>query len=253
MDFIAIGVDCATDEARTGLAFGVVPADGRLELRRATLGTAGESAAATVAGWIAGAERYVIGFDAPLGWPSALASALAQHRAGEYIAEPADRLFRRDTDRFVHQELGKQPLAVGADRIAHTARAALGLLAEIRATAGKEVPLAWSPGKASGAIEVYPAATLASRGIASRGYKGEGSERRKARAAILERLRAEIATELRDELLIDNDHLLDAVLCALAAADFARGEALAPEPEQREIAEREGWIWFRGRGQRRLL
>jgi hypothetical protein len=40
-------------------------------------------------------------------------------------------------------------------------------------------------------------------------------------------------------------------VCALAAADFARGHALAPT--DRERAEREGWIWFRGSGQRALF
>jgi hypothetical protein len=41
------------------------------------------------------------------------------------------------------------------------------------------------------------------------------------------------------------------VLCALAAADFARGEAIAPADTQ--AAQKEGWIWFRGTGQRELF
>ena len=251
MAFIVVGVDCATQEERTGLAYGVVDDGGQLELKRVTLGTAGESAAATVAGWIDGADRYVVAFDAPLGWPAALGDALVEHRAGEALDVEAERMFRRDTDRFVHRELGRMPPEVGADRIARTARAALELLARIRSATDKPLPLAWSPGKSSGAIEVHPSATLRSRGISHSGYKGDRSAGRKARAAIFERLRPELRAEIRVELLTENDDLLDAVVSAVAAADFARGEAI--EPRDRERAAREGWIWFRGRGQRSLF
>jgi predicted RNase H-like nuclease len=253
MAFTVVGVDCATQEARTGLAYGVIDGEGRLELKRAALGTDGESAAHTVASWIAGTEQYVVALDAPLGWPAALADALPQHRAGEPIAAEPERLFRRETDRFVHKELRKPPLEVGADRIARTARAALELLQRIREAAREPLPLAWLPGTASGAIEVYPAATLLSRGISPRGYKGDSAAGRKAREVVLARLLPELRL-MRDHdrnQIIDNDHMLDAVVCAVAAADFARGLALAPE--DRALAEREGWIWFRGRGQGTLF
>jgi hypothetical protein len=111
--------------------------------------------------------------------------------------------------------------------------------------------LAWSAGASSGAIEVFPAATLISRGIPVGGYKGDSSAGRKARRRILDRLRSELNSAISRELLVENDHLLDAALCVIAAADFARGEALAPP--DRATAEREGWIWFRGRGQRSLF
>src|SRR4051812_27845346 len=109
MAFTVIGVDCATQEARTGLAYGVVDDSGQLELKRVTLGTAGESAAATVAGWIEGAEKHVVAFDAPLGWPSALGDALVRHRAGETLDADAEHVFRRETDRFVYREIGRLP------------------------------------------------------------------------------------------------------------------------------------------------
>lgn len=251
MAWIVVGVDCATEEERIGLAYGVVDDAGELRLRRATLGTAGESAAATVAGWIEGASKYVVALDAPLGWPSALASALGQHRAGEAIHEEPERLFRRDTDRFVQRELGKLPLAVGADRIARTARAALDLLAQIRARSQQALPLAWAPGRDCGVIEVYPAATLLSRGIAGTGYKVATAAGRKTRAAILDRLQPELHTDINRTLLLENDDLLDAMICAVGAADFARGQALGPEDHER--AAREGWIWLRGLGQATLF
>ena len=249
--WVVVGVDCATQEERTGLAYGELDARGELELKRVTLGTAGESAAATVAGWIDGAQRYVVALDAPLGWPQALADALSDHRAGELIDTEAERLFRRDTDRFVQAQLGKLPLEVGADRIARTARAALALLQEIRSATRTPLPLAWEPGCASGAIEVYPAATLLSRGISPAGYKGDSAAGRKTRAAIFERLRPELRTSISGELVAEDDNLLDALVGAVAAADFARGVALPP-PE-RARAEREGWIWFRGHGQQSLF
>jgi hypothetical protein len=38
-----------------------------------------------------------------------------------------------------------------------------------------------------------------------------------------------------------SDHLLDAALCCLAAADFLRGDVISPD--DLSLAEREGWIW----------
>jgi predicted RNase H-like nuclease len=251
MSWIVVGVDCATQEARTGLAYGHVDDQGQLELKRVTLGTAGESAAATVAGWIASTPHHIVALSAPLGWPLALGSALIAHRAGDALDAPPDQLFRRDTDRFMHAELGKLPPDVGADRIARTARAALDLLQRIRGAARDPLPLAWEPGTSSGVIEVHPAATLLSRGISASGYKVETAAARKARSAILARLMPELHTAIRTELLTEDDDLLDALVCAVAAADFARGHALPP-PE-RARAEREGWIWFRGRGQQKLF
>jgi hypothetical protein len=251
MSFTVVGVDCATQESRTGLAYGVVDERGALELRRVTLGTAGESAPATVAGWIAGASRYVVALDAPLGWPIALREGLGGHRAGQPVAVQVERMFRRETDRFVQSELGKHPPEVGADRVARTAHAALALLAQIGQAVGAPLPLAWMPGDSSGAIEVYPAATLLSRGISPTGYRGDTSSGRKARAAIFTRLQSELRTDVSRDLLVEDDDLLDAVLCVVAAADFARGEALLPQ--DRSTAETEGWIWFRGHGQRSLF
>jgi predicted nuclease with RNAse H fold len=193
----------------------------------------------------------VVALDAPLGWPQALSTSLVEHRAVQPIETEPDAMFRRYTDRFVHAELGKLPLEVGADRIARTARAALRLLEDVRMLATVPLPLAWMPGSSSGAIEVFPAATLRSRGVIASGYKGDAASARKARATILERMSGFMQSALSPELLVEDDDLLDAALCAVAAADFARGDAVPPE--DRALAEREGWIWFRGLGQRTLF
>jgi hypothetical protein len=68
---------------------------------------------------------------------------------------------------------------------------------------------------------------------------------------MFERLSEHLVTSTTRELVMENDDLLDAMVCVLAGADFARGEALPPE--DLEQARREGWIWFRGRGQRTLF
>ena len=251
-EWTIVGVDCATQEERIGLSRGLLSTDGELTVVRVTLGTAGESAAATVAGWIrAAGERHVLAMDAPLGWPAPLGAALVEHHAGEPLAPEADQLFRRETDRFVHNELGKVPLEVGADRIARTARAALELLAEVRELSGQPLPMAWEPGADSGVLEVYPAATLISRGIKIGGYKAKTAAGHEARAAVFERLQEAVVTSIKRELVMENGDLLDALVCVLAGADFARGDGFPPE--DRDRAEREGWIWFRGSGQRTLF
>ena len=70
-----VGVDCATQEAQLGLARAVLHESGELELERVTLGTAGESAAASINQWIA--ESLKLSLKPSLGsddQPSALAA-----------------------------------------------------------------------------------------------------------------------------------------------------------------------------------
>ena len=240
-----IGVDCATTPEKTGLARGKLGRDDRLCVSHVMLGSAGSSAAATIAGWLNDCEHFLIAMDAPLGWPAPMAEALSGHRAGQPLSGEANHFFRRTTDRFVHDKLNKTPLDVGADRIARTAKAALSLLQHVREDSQQPILLVWKqPPQESGAIEVYPAATLLSRGIPCTGYKGNKPNHRTAREEILERLQAEV--DISAELFAKipkNDDLLDAMVCVLAGADFVRGAALPPK-NIKEV-EREGWIWFR--------
>lgn len=170
-----------------------------------------------------------------------------EHWAGEVVEGEPDLLFRRGTDRFVKRMLGKQPLDVGADRIARTAHSALRLLAEVRQLTACPIPLAWSPqGKeCPSAIEVYPAATLTAHGLLASGYKRPQDVAQ--RNAILQGLRQSlhINNEIA-ESLVSNADLLDAAVCVLAAQDFLGGRALPPP--NLEEAKREGWIWAAGRG-----
>src|SRR5207253_1199225 len=137
------------------------------------------------------ADRVLLAFDAPLGWPQPLGRALAEHRAGHPLSLPAHQLFRRATDRFVKARIGKQSLDVGADRIARTAHSALKLLADVRQKTGLPIPMAWEPSYSErvAAIEVYPAATLIAHGIPDTGYKKKDKiAERKAIMGSLERV-----------------------------------------------------------------
>jgi predicted RNase H-like nuclease len=234
-----------------GLARAVLHEGGALRLERVTLGTAGESAAASISQWIAGQERFVLALDAPLGWPKPLGVALKQHVAGEPLKAAADDLFRRETDRLVHRAVGKLPPDVGADRVARTARAALDLLTAVRTLAKRPIPLAYRQGQEAGAIEVFPAATLITRGVSGVGYKSGTPRGRRARRELLDRLSKELDLTAVRDVMIEDANLFDAVVCVLAGADFARG--LCVEPEDRERARKEGFIWFRATAQRALF
>lgn len=236
-----IGIDCATDPQRVGIALARHEA-GRCAVAAVELGTSHDVLVERIGGWLlSDRSAGLLALDAPLGWPAPLGPALATHAAGQPVDEPPDRLFRTETDRFVRSRIGKRPLEVGADRIARTAHAALGLLADAREQTGAPIPLAWTPRlERFAAIEVYPAATLTAHGLRASGYKSPGDEAR--RAEILRGLgeRLEIPSDLR-ELPTSNADALDAIVCVLAASDFAKGRAAAPsDPEQ---ARREGWIW----------
>lgn len=236
-----IGVDCATDPRKVGLALAQLDGS-KARMLAAERGSDSSSVAGRIAEWMGADRRVLLALDAPLGWPLGLGDTLARHSAGEVVTTEPNRLFRRLTDRVVFAEIGKLPLDVGADRIARTAVAALDLLERLRALTGRAIPLAWGPGICDAeAIEVYPAGTLAALGVRSTGYKAPDQlERRREILGVLER-RIELVGD--GHALLENADILDAGLCVLAALDFLDGEVI--EPENPEVARREGWIWVR--------
>ena len=139
-----IGIDCATVDSKVGLALGTADSNGCI-VERAAAWTKGSKVVETVVECLDHTDRALIALDAPLGWPRPLGRGLADHRAGSSFAVTANELFRRETDRHVKKQFGKQPLDVGADRIAGTAVSALNLLGEIRRITGLPIPLAWQP------------------------------------------------------------------------------------------------------------
>jgi predicted RNase H-like nuclease len=176
---------------------------------------------AAIAAAIRKEMRALVALDAPLGWPAPLARALRHHEAGAAIASSSSDLFRRTTDAVIADRIGKRPLDVGADRIARTAHDALRRLGELRAVTGRSIPLAWVPRQVEevSAIEVYPAGTLVARGIPIAGYKDKDGSRARERIVKALRERGEIDCDdgIRNQAS-DSDHILDAVVCLVAAA-----------------------------------
>lgn len=225
-----IGIDCAVQPEKTGLV--LAETDGTLVQVHAVRTGKGAEIAALVADWLAGTTSALLALDAPLGWPAPLGAWLATHVAGGAASShAANDLFRRASDRHIHATLGKLPLEVGADRIARTAHAALALLDAVRARTGLSIPLAWTPGAVAGveAIEVYPAATR-------RAY---GADRARGALAGFEGRLQFVAPA--DEPAPDETDQRDALLCAVAAADFLAGVVMPPT--DLAVARREGWIW----------
>ena len=240
MKLLLIGIDCATEDSKVGLALAEYHG-GDVTLRDATMCSRTRSVATTVAGWLRASESpALLAIDAPLGWPASMGRALDNHRAGHRIRVPPNELFRRTTDRFIHEHLGKTPLDVGADRIARTAHSALSMLAEVSDLLRRPIPLAWSPEIAGvSAIEVYPAATLVARGWRSTGYKKRAQVAE--RHEIVVTISASVGIGEHGATLKAFPDALDATVCVLAGKDFL--EDACPCPADRSLAEREGWIW----------
>lgn len=182
------------------------------------------------------------GIDCPLGWPDAFVSFIGAHHAGPVpeTGVPADRAWRRGlawrhTDEVVRERTGLVPLSVSADRIGHTAMRCAALQATL-AGRGADVDRT-----GTGAIaEVYPAASLKIWGLPWRGYKS--AKNRAVLGEVVDGLLA-AAPWLRlgeyEALCRHSDHVLDAVVAALAARAVVLGRATVAD---REVARAEGWI-----------
>lgn len=226
-----LGIDCATTPEKTGLALGELHGNVVCILRCA-IGTKKKEPADIAIEWLTGYEQALIALDAPLGWPRKLGTNLFIHQAGLPLQTDADQLFRRTTDVAIKERLNKQPLEVGANLIARTAVAALKLLNDIRDGTNRPIPLAWAPKETEPwrAIEVYPAAIR----IAHNAHDAGGS---------LEGLNTVLDCSAVSGKLLAIEHVVDAAVCALAAADFLCGRALPPRDDQKASALIEGWIW----------
>ena len=237
-----IGIDCATQPTKTGLALGYY--DGQaIHLQEVTIGSTPETLLESIVGWISPEIPTLLAIDAPLGWPRNFGDTLAAHQAGHPLMIDPDLLFRRATDRVVKELTGKQPLDVGANLIARTAHVALKLMAAISQQLQQPIPLAWEPeltAKVS-AIEVYPAATLTVYGLRNSGYKGKNGPQ--IRQTMIPSLAQHLILPQHTRLMIEKDHALDAAICVLAGGDFLRGVALAPS--EGGVVKKEGWIWVR--------
>jgi len=237
-----IGIDCAVNPKHVGIAFGRF-SDGHTVVERIEQGSRNEEPADIVAAWMKGQDDpTLLALDAPLGWPSALAEELPVHAAGRKFTSSANSLFRRSTDMFIKEKIGKQSLDVGADRIARTAYSALDLLNRLSHMLGRDIKLAWEP-TINGicVIEVYPVATLIAHGIDTRGYKSTWGKEERQRVIADLRSRLTVQTKIPD--IEKRSDSVDAIACVLAGQDFLSGLAFTPSDDT--PVEREGWIWVR--------
>ena len=249
-----IGVDAASRPENTGLALVTRRLDGSFELSAVEPSCKNVDPVERIADWVEGATDVLLAIDAPLGWPAPLSDALTGHVAAMPLGDDPNLLFRRMTDRRVHETVGKMPLEVGADRIARAARAALEMLQRIRERLNRPVELAWEwGGRGIHAIEVYPAATLSVlRGKPPR-YKGSVPDEVAIRRGLLKEIEGEIRVPANlVEPATMRDHGFDAVVAAVAGADFSRGYCDGPIPNEMELSRREGWIWVRRRNVSRM-
>lgn len=242
-----VGIDAAAQPKNIGLARGTV-ASSNFAIDAVAIGSTRDEIADIIASWCD--DTTLIAIDAPLGWPAGLTRNLKGHRAGEVFHVEPNSMFRRRTDDFIHEAIGKRPLDVGADKIARASHSALDILGRVRRQLDQPIPLAWDPAESGlQAIEVYPAATLVSRGLLEKGYKGSQADKVAARRSLVASLGKEVEIGARSRTrAISSDHVLDAILCVVAGFDFVEGEAVSPGRNQ--LARQEGWIWARRPGRR---
>lgn len=224
-----LGIDCATVPNKTGLALGELCGE-VVHVLRCAIGSNSEPPATIAPDWLSDYDEALIALDAPLGWPRALGACLSGHTAGTVLEAESNQLFRRAADLEIKRRLDKLPLEVGANLIARTAVAALVLLDRIRQDSGRSIPLAWAPVETEPwrAIEAYPAATRIGHGAPDDGGSLEG-------------LGDVLDCSAVPPALLQIDHVGDAAVCSLAAADFLLGRAVGPADQ--EVALIEGWIW----------
>lgn len=238
-----IGIDCAVSPNKVGLALALMDGN-QCSLLKAEKSSKQRPPVNTLVEWICKLDgQILLALDAPLGWPEALSNELVSHLAGNVILQRADKMFRRSTDLFVKDMMGKQPLDIGADRIARTAHAALNLLQEIRQSTKEKISLAWNLEFDSriAAIEVYPAATLVSYNLPSMKYKK--AEEESTRQKIISNLRQYLDIGKFEDILKESADVLDSVICVLAASDFLKSKTMVPP--NMKLAKKEGWIWVK--------
>lgn len=230
---VLLGIDCATQPAKVGLALGEVAGEG-VRIRECRVASREEPPARIAAAWLRDHDHAILALDAPLGWARGLGAALRDHRAGDRMRGSADSMFRRATDIDIQRRFGKRPMEVGANLISRTAVAALEMLESIRQLTGQPIPLATAREESAAfrAIEVYPAATRRAHGAPDAGGSLAGLERLIDLSAV-------------PKAALRSADAVDAAVCVLAAADFVEGRAVPPR--DRDIAAIEGWIWTAGR------
>ena len=266
MGIFLIGVDCATEPNKTGLARAEFDGEG-CSLLDVKMGSNRLRPASQICEWISDDSPTLIALDAPLGWPDSFGNKLTRHKAGQPIKGTClETFFNRETDRIVHKYVnkckGNKPFEVGADKIARASFVALEIIENVRRSQKREkldvlvsrprnLPNRKIPSlkKGAQAIEVYPAATLKMYGYTYEGYKKNSEKNKQNREKILDSLSGYFQSGIKEchrDCMLKKADALDAVVCILAGLDFLKGKARGPESAlERTRAEKEGWIWVK--------
>ena len=101
-----IGLDCATDDSKIGVALGEYEA-GHIRVLHIELCSRARPAVSVISEWLDETQAALLAIDAPLGWPAPLARALRRHSAGDALAVAPNDMFRRETDRFIQRQIRK--------------------------------------------------------------------------------------------------------------------------------------------------
>lgn len=278
-----IGIDCSSDPKKCGIAIGTYSAEGesRLKIQRLKFAEGSDVAAelplSTVAfpPEVAGKSSIprpsftelpdlvpqdspvLLCLDTPLGWPEEFKTHLADHKAGKALRWSDAELFRRLTDRYVHENYGKLPLEVGASWLGRTAYWSLLALDQLRSRVGKLELLTSAKEvfeQQFSFIEVYPAATLSAYHAEQAG--SDNASKLDFIGFLVDQGKLEFEGKLRATLTEKNgEHLIDAVICAVAGADFIAGRCESLDEVASSLGvdvgdlmgrvESEGWIWVR--------
>ena len=191
------------------------------------------------------ARADLVGVDAPLGWPIDFVRAVRAHEAREPWPGTANRrsLTHRHTDDVVRDHGRGNPMSASADLLGHVAMRCALLQRDWARRWGAPAPRDGS----GRLVEVYPAASLRAWAMPERGYKGNGADAGRVRTRIVDRIaeatRGWLDVSLVRSGCIDSDHVLDALISALAALMAHVGATFPPTSiEDRHCAVLEGWI-----------
>ena len=204
-------------------------------------------------------SSYLVGLDAPLGWPKCfidyistplsllsqpLSAPLAQALSPSlkayqpWTADFRDQMRYRQTDLYTRSILGRWPLSVSTDYLSLVGLRARGLLRawHIQEITGQD-----------GVYEVYPAVALKRWNLKHRSYKGK--EKSKLREEILAQLLDQphplSLTPSQKSQLIESDHGFDAFLCSLITFYAYLGYCDIPlTTQEKEASLQEGWIYI---------
>ena len=193
----------------------------------------------------AGKTATAVGIDSPFGWPSTFVS-FVKHGLMSQPPQPlrsfeSDRLRYRETDLWVREQFesrGKrvQPLSVSTDKLGAVALRCVRLVRCLAHVRGDRVNI----------FEIYPFASLSSwmriNGSYKRSSKDKVASRRLRESIVSKFTQHGVVTADFHTRLIDSDHDLDALICALTAALAYNGQTYTPPGEKSDLAELEGWI-----------